>query len=332
MFEGQADLAADRRPVDVVPGKQRPRLAERSPGARQQAIRELAHVGRRRAQRAGAGNRLEGPLVRGLRAVPGLGEARPLLGGRILHRVDHAERAGDLLAHQHRPRFAVSLLDHDAEHSERQVRVLRRARRLTAMGRELGAGEVLEQRLVVVLGVRIGGVGVHHVVRQPRQAGGVRRELLERHGAGRGVIEPHRQALRERIVELEPALDDGIGKQQAGEDFRDRADLEQHLLGSDCGMPGRERLAGERELPPPAALLGRRDGAAPERRREARRLASERRRLGGLRRRAHEHEEEEVSKSSHGRSSVRAFRAWWCRRALTAWRRSARGRRGPRSG
>ncbi|HXO27551.1 MAG TPA: hypothetical protein VOA80_09425 [Thermoanaerobaculia bacterium] len=122
------------------------------------------------------------------------------------------------------------------------------------------------------------------------------------YGPRLGVLELHRQTLREGIGQRELAVDDRIGEQEPGEHLRDRADLEQHLLGSHHRMPGRKRLAGKRELPAPAASLGRRDRTVPQRGRPARGLDGERRRFGGLRAgaRAQEAQEQEAGKSAHG--------------------------------
>ncbi|HET9867947.1 MAG TPA: hypothetical protein VFQ06_11685, partial [Nitrospira sp.] len=84
--------------------------------------------------------RLERPRMCRLLAVPGLGEARLLRGREILDRVGHAERTGDLLLDQGRPRLAIDRLEDDAKDAEAEVRVGGRAGRLPV---ELRGGQIL---------------------------------------------------------------------------------------------------------------------------------------------------------------------------------------------
>lgn len=237
-------IAHAQRIADVVFALRRQRLAQpfgrgaqRSRAAGHQCAREQQQVGRGAAQCAGRGQRAEFPGRARRIARVALGQPLGARRVEVLHRVLHAQRHGNALAHQLIPGLAIALRQQLSDQRDAQAAVARRAgRRL----RELERGERHHQVRTRGPGEGI-GIGPGRARRQRgqvRQAGRVRDELAQRdRGHGRRQRGLVGEQPAQRVVEREVAALHGLCEQQAGEDLADRADLEHRLR-----LAGRHRL------------------------------------------------------------------------------------------
>jgi hypothetical protein len=216
------------------------RHAQRALAAGGQRTAEAHQVGGAGAQAAGAGKGQHQPGRR--RAAADVGRRQPRgLVAQVAQGVGQAQRGGDALGHQLRPRLAQAHADQLAQHGKAVVAVQRIA--------GAGAGQRLVRQRPPQLRAVIGPVGVGpgaaaEVGRHARQAGRVRGQLAQRDGRRVRRLERDLtlQAQGQRVVQRQFAPFHGLRQQHTGEDLADGADLEQRRPGAG-ELVVRQRLA-----------------------------------------------------------------------------------------
>ena len=179
-----------------------------------------------RSDRPGAGERGEGPVTgwpHGL--IIALGKSPHLLPREGDDRVVHAERTGDPFRDKIRIVALRRASEQIAEQAKSEVRIFKLA---ADVARQLITREKVEQALLAVVGIGNLRLAARHIVRQPRQARAVGREVAkcDLAPAALGHARAGWQIFFGRIVERDFAFRDHVGEDQGGEDLRHRSDLE----------------------------------------------------------------------------------------------------------